>query len=202
MKKAFTLLETVIVLIIVGILAVVLVESYTTISGIAFRIQQEKNLTEESLLLTQMMQSITDTAKIDYDKYDSSLSESQGFTDILYLTGEQRSGTSITWSGDCLALEGEFADSDCQLVLSQNGKDTPLLATNGKIIVSQVLFRIIPFDSEERYYNLPAYKGQTLVNEVAKPAFWLFLHLYSPYYQPIGKNNIHQPLQLFFNLNG
>jgi hypothetical protein len=41
-----------------------------------------------------------------------------------------------------------------------------------------------------------------LINDVAKPAFWIFLHLYSPRYQPIWKNNIDQSLQLFFNLNG
>jgi hypothetical protein len=29
----------------------------------------------------------------------------------------------------------------------------------------------------------------------------VFLHLYSPFYQPLGQNQIDQPLQLFFNLN-
>ena len=69
MKKAFTLLETLISLVIIGILAVVLVQAYTTISGIAFRIQQEKNLSEESLMLTQIFQSLSDTTTIDYEAY-------------------------------------------------------------------------------------------------------------------------------------
>jgi prepilin-type N-terminal cleavage/methylation domain-containing protein len=86
MKKAFTLLETLIVIVIIGILAVVLVESYTTVSGIAFRIQQEKHLSEESLMLTQMLQSISDTAAIDYEKYDGGLEKTFGFTETLYLT--------------------------------------------------------------------------------------------------------------------
>jgi hypothetical protein len=73
--------------------------------------------------------------------------------------------------------------SGCQLILSQHGIDTPLLATQ-KLVTSQVLFKIIPFDSEENYFS-EQYEGQTLLNNVAKPAFWIFLHLYSPYYQPV-----------------
>ena len=45
--KWFTLIETMIVMVIVGILAVVLIESYTTISRIALKIEQEKNISEE-----------------------------------------------------------------------------------------------------------------------------------------------------------
>jgi type II secretory pathway pseudopilin PulG len=62
-----------IVIIIVGILAVVLVESYITISKTALRVEQEKNLSEESLILTQVFQAISDEATIDYEKYSNSL---------------------------------------------------------------------------------------------------------------------------------
>ena len=58
-----------IVIIIVGILAVVLIESYITISKTALRVEQEKNLSEESLILTQVFQAIADEATIDYDAY-------------------------------------------------------------------------------------------------------------------------------------
>ena len=216
--KAFTLVETVIVLVIIGILSVVLVESYTTISGTAFRVQQEKNLSEESLMLTQILQSIADTATIDYEKYASSLASTDGFTNVLYLTGGLRSGASVKTIPEdgCLELEGAFPMKDdgtyehssekliqhsgCQLILAQGEKETPLLATN-KLITSKALFKVIPFDSETNYFS-EQYAGEILLNDVAKPAFWLFIHLYSPYYQPVGKNNISQPLQLFFNLNG
>ena len=217
LKKGFTLIETVIVLVIIGILWVVLVESYTTISGVAFRIQQEKNLSEESLMITQILQSITDTASIDYEKYDSTLADTQGFVDTLYLTWGQRSGASIFATGECLPLEWAFpilpdgtypnpteilsAGSGCHLILFQDGRETPLFPPH-KFIISEAMFKIIPFDSEERYFNAPKYENQILLNEVAKPAFWLFIHLYSPFYQPVGKNAIDQPLQLFFNLNG
>ena len=68
-------------------------------------------------------------------------------------------------------------------MLSQNGKDTPLLATN-KLVMSEVLFRVIPFDSEENYFSAK-YAERILLNDVAKPAFWVFLHLYAPSYQPV-----------------
>jgi prepilin-type N-terminal cleavage/methylation domain-containing protein len=113
MRKAFTLLETIITLIIIGLLAVVLTESYLTITKTAFKIEQEKNLTEETLMLTQILESITDTATIDYEEYASSLSGLNGFTGVLYLTGGQRSGVSIYSTGKCLDLVGnEFAMSE------------------------------------------------------------------------------------------
>ncbi|MDR0369692.1 MAG: type II secretion system GspH family protein [Candidatus Peribacteria bacterium] len=215
--KAFTLIETMIVLVIIGILATVLLQSYMTITKIAFTVEQEKNLSEESLLLTQMIQSITDTATIDYERYKNegpNLKSTNGYTEILYLTGGQRTGTSISFSGECLPLEGAFETKDgmypdsaellytysgCQIILaSPDGKKTPLIVTN-KLITSKVEFKVIPFDSEEHYF----FNSDTtnVTNEIAKPGFWMFIHLYSPFYQPIGSNKIDLPLQLFFNLN-
>ena len=72
-----------------------------------------------------------------------------------------------------------------------------------KIRPSEVLFKLIPYDSDKNYYRGTSYlrPEDYVINELAKPAFGMFIHLYSPFYQPIGTNNVHQPLQLFFNLN-
>ena len=105
MKKAFTLAEIIIVLVIIGLLALVLTQSYITITKIAFTIEQEKNLTEESLMITQLFQSIADTSTIDYEKYDGKLYETKGFTGTLYLTGGEWKNTKIYSSGSCLELE-------------------------------------------------------------------------------------------------
>jgi hypothetical protein len=51
-----------------------LIESYLTISKTALRIEQEKNISEESLILTQIFQAISDEATIDYERYGSTLS--------------------------------------------------------------------------------------------------------------------------------
>ena len=218
MKKAFTLLETLIVVVIVGTLAVVLTQSYLTISKLAFKVEQEKNLTEEALLLTQTLQSLADTATIDFDAYrdgGSNLINEKGFTDTLYLTGALRSGASLSSTEECsIDLEGSFGENEegvydptqvitnnswCQLILKQGEIEIPLIATN-KVIHSKVGFKVIPFASEQYYFS-DTTSEENILNKIQQPAFWIFIHLYSPYYQPTGMNKVDRPLQLFFNLN-
>lgn len=73
MKKAFTLAETVIVLVIVSLLAGLIIQSYLTVSKLTFVVEQKKILTEESLMLTQIFDSLFQTAQIDYEKYGNDL---------------------------------------------------------------------------------------------------------------------------------
>lgn len=219
--KGFTLLEMLIVMVIIGILAVVLTEAYITISKVALRVEQEKNLSEESLILTQTFQAISDEATIDYDAYienEINLSERKWFTNILYLTWWQWSWTSIytTWWENCLELDNNFpmedgtypdyskkiqnALSGCDLVLKQweDGEEISLM-TQWKVIASKVMFKIIPYDTDENYFD-NASSWDIIVNDIHQPAFWMFIHLYASLYQPYGTNKIEQPLQLFFNL--
>ena len=221
MKKAFkwfTLLEMLITMVIIGILAVVLTEAYITIWRIALKVEQEKNISEESLLLTQVLQSIADEATIDFDKYNelaknkkhSSLSENDWFTDTLYLTWGQRSGTEIETTWNCIWINNvieldenwnyeNIQDySDCKLIIKQNDNTIPI--TSDKVIISQVQFRVIPYDSDENYFMNSKDDG-TIINNLHQPAFWIFVHLYAPLYQPYWTNQIEQFLQLFFNLN-
>ena len=221
--KWFTLIEMLIVIVIIWILSVVLTESYITISKIALKVEQEKHMSEESLILTQVFQSISDEATIDFDRYKNekiNLKESKWFVDVLYLTGGQWSWTSIyTTGGDnCLDLDWNFpANEDgsypdysekvqnalswCMLVLEQASDKEPIitpLTTPWKVIISKVKFRVIPYDSDNNYFDSDE---SDVINEIHQPAFRLFIHLYAPLYQPVWTNNIHQPLQLFFNLN-
>jgi len=215
--KWFTLIEMMIVIVIVWILAVVLIESYITISRTALKVEQEKNISEESLILTQVFQSIADEATIDYERYWGTLNGSNWFTWTLYLTWWQWSWTSIytTWE-NCLDLDNNFQpDEDenypdfsekvhnaltwCNLILQQWDKTTSLIS-NWKVITSKVMFRIIPYDSDANYFSGAA-EWSIVTNNIHQPAFWMFIHLYAPLYQPAGTNKIDQPLQLFFNLN-
>jgi hypothetical protein len=50
-------------------------KTYTFISQIAFRIQQEKNVTQETLFLSQVLQNFSDRNSIDYEKYAQSLTQ-------------------------------------------------------------------------------------------------------------------------------
>lgn len=203
-------------MIIIGILAVVLTESYIMISKVALRVEQEKNLSEESLILTQTFQAISDEATIDYERYGSALSGSNGFTWILYLTWWQWSWTSIytTWE-NCLELEWNFTQNEdgsyigfpekiqealtwCDLVMKQweEGEEISLI-TDWKVVISSVMFRIVPYDTDDNYFDI---EDGIIINDLHQPAFWMFIHLYAPLYQPLWTNKIDQPLQLFFNL--
>lgn len=205
MLKWFTLIEMMIVMIIIGILAIVLTESYLTISRVALKIEQEKNLSEESLVLTQIFQAIADEATIDYDAYGGKLKNSDWFTDKLYLTWEAWSWTTIYVSGEhCLELDWNFASEDdkienhtwCTLIL-ENKQWKTQLTSPWKVVISKVKFRVIPYDSDNSYFEG---NWSSLIRDLHQPAFWMFIHLYSPIYKPKWTNKIDQPLQLFFNL--
>ena len=93
----------------------------------------------------------------------------------------------------------------CELVLKKDS-DTTTLTSQLKVITSKVVFRIIPYDADENYFSDDydeEFKENAwfIVNSVHQPAFWVFMHLYAPLYQPVWTNNIEQSLQLFFNLN-
>lgn len=198
-------------MVIIWILSVVLIEAYLTISRTAIRVEQEKNISEESLILTQIFQSIADEATIDYDMYSwTNLSESNWYTWTLYLTWWSWSWTSIytTWE-NCLDLEWSFDNEeydpetiinarDCQLVMKQWEWEEIRLSSQN-VVVSKAMFKIIPYDSIKNYFS-NTNEWKIVINDIHQPAFWMFIHLYAPLYQPTWTNKIDLPLQLFFNL--
>ena len=68
-KSAFTLVEILIVVILFGLLSGIILKTYTTITKVAFRIEQDKELAKETLVLSQVLQNIAAEATIDYSKY-------------------------------------------------------------------------------------------------------------------------------------
>ncbi len=79
-------------------------------------------------------------------------------------------------------------NSGCQLVLQESdGSETSLLATNTdaykRLIPSKVQFRIVPFDANINYIQGEGIGNIT--NNLGQQGVRVFLHLYSPYYQPI-----------------
>jgi hypothetical protein len=157
------------------------------------------------LVLTQIFQAIADEATIDYDAYGGKLKNSDWFTDKLYLTWEAWSWTTIYVSGEhCLELDWNFASEDdkienhtwCTLIL-ENKQWKTQLTSPWKVVISKVKFRVIPYDSDNSYFEG---NWSSLIRDLHQPAFWMFIHLYSPIYKPKWTNKIDQPLQLFFNL--
>ena len=198
-------------MVIIWILSVVLIEAYLTISRTALRVEQEKNISEESLILTQIFQAMSDEATIDYEAYSgSNLSGSNWYTWTLYLTWwNSWSWTSIYTTWNCLELEWNFDSEDgetkniqdyswCYLAMKQWESWEEIRLTSQKVVVSEAMFRIIPYDSAKNYFN-EAW-NDIVINDIHQPAFWMFIHLYAPLYQPTWTNKIDLPLQLFFNL--
>ena len=69
-NKAFTLIEVIIVTLILGLLAGLLLNTYVTMTKIAFRVQQEKAMTEQIVYVMQVMQNLAEKNTIDYVRYE------------------------------------------------------------------------------------------------------------------------------------
>ena len=77
-RSAFTLLELLIVMIILGVLFVMLLNTYNRISTMVFRVQQEKEVSQEILQTSQIIQNFADRNTIDYSKYLGTWNEGKG----------------------------------------------------------------------------------------------------------------------------
>lgn len=99
-KKAFTLAEILIVLVLFGMLAGIILKTYTTISQVSFRIHQEKQVAKEALLLSQVLENLAQDHTIDYKKYTSpDLVKKAWVVDILYL--KDNNDNQIEIKSDC-----------------------------------------------------------------------------------------------------
>lgn len=207
-KSAFTLVEILIVVVLFGLLSGIILETYTTITKVAFRMEQDKELAKETLILSQVLQNIAEEATIDYSKY-ADLQKNNGVTDTLYLTGGQRTGTQIfsIWSCenanklyDEKYRENKEENADytsCKLVLQRNddvANQITLLGT-GKFLQSKMQFKIIPYE--------PTSQAIEWETKAGKPWFWILGAVYSPFYDPKQRSNSSiLPIQLFFGLQG
>lgn len=66
MKKGFTLVEMLIVVLIFGILAGLLFKTYIAITRVAFRLEQEKNVSTTIVTVSRIIQNFTDRNTINY----------------------------------------------------------------------------------------------------------------------------------------
>lgn len=72
-KKAFTLIEILIALVLTGILFTLIFKTYTHITQISARLENEKKLNAEIAFVTETVQNIADIYQIDYAKYGTTL---------------------------------------------------------------------------------------------------------------------------------
>ena len=227
-NKAFTLVEILIVVWLFWLLSGIILQTYTTISRISYRIQQEKEIAKEALVLTQVLENLAQTTTIDFSKH-LNLQSSNGMVSELHLKDEKNQGITINTTGTCfqasklreqkenwsssepelLPVENEetlktIRNSNCKLILEKNWKGITLLDSK-KFNISQAQFKIIPFISNQELQNIYASENQdsniSKLPPAGKPGFWLFITLTSKHYTPSQRsNNVVLPLQTFVSL--
>ena len=223
-NKAFTLVEILIVVWLFWLLSGIILQTYTTISRISYRIQQEKEIAKEALVLTQVLENLAQTTTINDSKYRySDLQSSGGMVSELHLKDENNQGITINTTGTCfqasqlreqkqlelLPVENEetlktIRNSNCKLILEKNWETITLLDSK-KFNIIQAQFKIIPFISNQdlqKIYEIE--KQDSNIEELppaGKPGFWLFITLTSKHYTPSQRsNNVVLPLQTFVSL--
>ena len=225
-NKAFTLVEILIVVWLFWLLSGIILQTYTTISRISYRIQQEKEIAKEALVLTQVLENLAQTTTIDYSKSEysySALQSSGGIVSELYLKDEKNQGITINTTGTCfqaselreqkqlelLPVEKEgtlktIRNSNCKLILKKNKEEITLLDSK-KFNISQAQFKMIPFISNQDLQKIYEIENQdSNIKELppaGEPGFWLFITLTSKHYTPSQRsNNVVLPLQTFVSL--
>lgn len=223
-NKAFTLVEILIVVWLFWLLSGIILQTYTTISRISYRIQQEKEIAKEALVLTQVLENLAQTTTIDYSKYSySDLQSSGGIVSELHLKDENNQKITINTTGACfqaselreqkqlelLPVENEkklktIRNSNCKLILKKDKEGITLLDSK-KFNISQAQFKIIPFISNQDLQKIYEIENQdsniSKLPPAGKPGFWLFITLTSKHYTPSQRsNNVVLPLQTFVSL--
>ena len=221
-NKAFTLVEILIVVWLFWLLSGIILQTYTTISRISYRIQQEKEIAKEALVLTQVLENLAQTTTINDSKYRySDLQSSGGMVSELHLKNEKNQGITINTTGACFqatqlreqkenwsSSEEEtlktIRNSNCKLILKKNKEEITLLDSK-KFNISQAQFKIIPFISNQDLQKIYEIEKQdsniSKLPPAGKPGFWLFITLTSKHYTPSQRsNNVVLPLQTFVSL--
>ena len=201
MKKAFTLIELLIVICILGIFSIVLFRTYKTISDISFRVEQQKIVNEEFLFVSEVLQNFANRNSIDFTKYNESLGTTSWFTERLYLSWEDWN-VEIYSSWNCVDFSQipDFSNlqSWCSLFLKTWAGANPIKLTSDSVYFSKAKFKIIPYSAS--YYEWTDCKTNyfACIND---DWFWLFVDIYPKHYsEGFWANDIHLLVQHFFNI--
>ena len=174
-----------------------------------FRVQQEKEVYQELLQISQPVQNFADRNTIDYTKYLGTSDEGQGtslvdtkwITNILYLSW-QDGQISLYTTGDCVEPAIDYmltgAWSWCSLYVAMQGKTVELINTK-KIVLSKAVFKIIPFASQDQYLNGTwLCDTENYLHCLNTPGFRMIFKAYSINYGTQRATHIVVPFQQFF----
>ena len=174
MKKAFTLVEIMLVVIISAILFVLLAKVYILASKLYVYHSNLKHIESDLLYFNQTLQNLVDTSELDFSKY-TSLANTAGFTWKLYLKLGKKTLSVYT--------------KNWQIILNNSDTKIPLTST-GFTKVDKLVFKILP------YYD--PYKIFTQQNR--QPYVEVFLSIKNRFYKTWDwANGIKLNLQEGFN---
>ena len=203
-KKAFTLVEILMVVLIVWILVWVLFKVYITMSQISFRVEQQKIVNQELLFTSEIFQNFANRNTIDYSKYGMDLVESKGFDEILYLTWEDWE-LAIYTTGSCVSLWEEIfqenLNSGCNLVMKKGVDWSEIKLTHDLVYTTKALFKIVPFATQNMYVDNMDKCDSNYLACTNDPGFWLMMTIYSRWYQQnVWANEVSIFVNQFFNI--
>jgi len=133
MKKAFTLIEIIIVVLVVWILFWLLSKIYITSSKLYVYQKHLKNVEKDILFFNQNLQNLVDSTEIDYTKY-SNLEDNLWFTWNLYLK-DSNFDYKVYLSWNIAYLDKSKGTNHIYIPLT----------SSGLTVVKQLNFKIIPF---------------------------------------------------------
>jgi len=188
----FTLVETAITIVIIGILVWVVFETYLVIGRIAVFVRRQSSVHNEMIYLTQVMQNLVDNQNVVLTWTNfTQLSATNWFVNELHL---QDNDHYYTFSREC-ENDSCYAnlfkrpliynpDNPADVALSSNTPLTWIEETE----ITQFVFKIIPYE-EENTFAWTMHDG-----------FWMFIEAQSPFYSETDRRNrVDYQWQLFFN---
>lgn len=183
-KKGFTLIEIVIVLITAAILIGILFRVYTTTADIAMRIKHQKQLGMWVVTMQTVLQNIVDTHTIDYNAMTwYTRNTTPGWTNKVPLIDEtlQKSTLEINWSWELVYT----TYSGWALVWSAS-----ILGID--VMFSGSTFIVYPYrDPKIDWCTAPTIQ---CFKEINHPWFWMIGKLYSKNY-----DQLFLPIHTFFS---
>lgn len=162
-KKAFTLIELLIVITVIGILSVLLFRTLGDMISANGRVQEETSITQQLISIQTTLNSISEHYPIldlkHYKEYQNSSTESwsignQGFTDKIFLKNKQETAVTLTLSGWNLLYNSGWVE------VPLNNPETTLL--------SGAQFQVIP-----SYFYSGSIYDQLNTEQINQPGFWI-----------------------------
>ncbi len=196
-KKAFTLVEILIVLIVTALLIGVLFQVYRNIADVSLRVRYEKDIGNKVVTMQTMIQNIIDTHTIDYAVIEQELSQRVNLQRDTTLQRINQQNTNVAqnpqpWWMTTLPLRTQD-DKPATLVLQDNalmftsstGDETTTVSLLwDDVQLLNATFVLMPMTNPQQ---------ESSFNAIYQPGVWVIGTL-----SPVGYSGAMFPLQTYF----